>query len=149
MDKLIEHKLFFNKPWTSQHEQKPATIGLCAKTYNWFMCQNIQLVYVPKHTISLCAKTYNWFMCQNIQLVYVPKHTIGLCAKTYNWFKKCTFVQALRLCTGRTAHRGAEVYLSSFMTTALEGSEGSASSPGRSLPPGKTRYLLYRRLGGT
>ena len=34
------------------------------------------------------------------------------------------------------------------MTTALEGCEGSASRPGRSLPRGKTRYLLYRRLGG-
>jgi len=34
------------------------------------------------------------------------------------------------------------------MTTALEGVEGSASRPGRSLPSWKTRYLLYRRLGG-
>ena len=34
------------------------------------------------------------------------------------------------------------------MTTALEWGEGSASRPGRSLPPGKTRYPLYRRLGG-
>ena len=34
------------------------------------------------------------------------------------------------------------------MTTALEGGEGSASRTGRSLPPGKTRYPLYRRLGG-
>ena len=34
------------------------------------------------------------------------------------------------------------------MTTALEGGEGSASHPGRSLPPGKTRYPLYRRLRG-
>jgi hypothetical protein len=34
------------------------------------------------------------------------------------------------------------------MITALEGGEGSASRPGRSLPPGKTRYTLYRRLGG-
>jgi hypothetical protein len=34
------------------------------------------------------------------------------------------------------------------MTTALEGGEGSGSLPGRSLPPGKTRYPLYRRLGG-
>ena len=33
-------------------------------------------------------------------------------------------------------------------TTALEGGEGLASRPGRSLPPGKTRYPLYRRLGG-
>jgi hypothetical protein len=35
------------------------------------------------------------------------------------------------------------------MTTALEGGEGSASHPDRSLPPGKTRYSLYRRLGGS
>ena len=32
--------------------------------------------------------------------------------------------------------------------TALEGGEGSASRPGRYLPPGKSRYPLYRRLGG-
>jgi hypothetical protein len=35
------------------------------------------------------------------------------------------------------------------MSTALEGGEGSASRTGRSLPPGKTRYPLYRRVGGT
>ena len=34
------------------------------------------------------------------------------------------------------------------MTTALEGGEGSASRPAHSLLPGKTRYLLCRRLGG-
>ena len=34
------------------------------------------------------------------------------------------------------------------MTSALEGGEGSASRPGSTLPPGKTRYPLYRRLGG-
>ena len=35
-----------------------------------------------------------------------------------------------------------------FMTTALEGDEWSAARPGRTLTPGKTRYSLYRRLGG-
>jgi hypothetical protein len=30
----------------------------------------------------------------------------------------------------------------------LEEGEGLASRPGRNLPPGKTRYPLYRRLGG-
>ena len=34
------------------------------------------------------------------------------------------------------------------MTTALEGGEWSAACPGRTLPPGKTQYPLYRRLGG-
>ena len=34
------------------------------------------------------------------------------------------------------------------MTAALEGGEWSAAHPGRTLPPEKTRYPLYRRLGG-
>ena len=34
------------------------------------------------------------------------------------------------------------------MTAALEGCELSAARPGRTLPPGKTPYPLYRRLGG-
>ena len=34
------------------------------------------------------------------------------------------------------------------MTSTLEGGEWSAARPGRSLPLGKTRYPLYRRLGG-
>jgi len=33
------------------------------------------------------------------------------------------------------------------MTAALEGGEWSAARPGRTLPPGKTRYPLYRRQG--
>jgi len=34
------------------------------------------------------------------------------------------------------------------MTAALEGREWSAERPGRTLPPRKTRYPFYRRLGG-
>ena len=34
------------------------------------------------------------------------------------------------------------------MTAALEGGEWSAARPGRNLPPEKTRYPFYRRLGG-
>ena len=33
------------------------------------------------------------------------------------------------------------------MTAALEGGEWSAARPGRNLPPGKTRYPFYKRLG--
>jgi hypothetical protein len=35
-----------------------------------------------------------------------------------------------------------------FLTSELEWGEGSASPPCRTLPPGKTQYPLYRRLGG-
>jgi hypothetical protein len=34
------------------------------------------------------------------------------------------------------------------MTAALEGGEWSVARPGRTLPPGKIRYLIYKRLGG-
>jgi len=61
---------------------------------------------------------------------------------------KCTLVEALRLCTGHTAHRGSRGIAYSFLTTALEGGEGSASRLGRSLLAGKSRYPLYRSLGG-
>jgi hypothetical protein len=46
------------------------------------------------------------------------------------------------------AQRGVEVQFYSSKTLALESGEGSASRPGRTLPQGKTRYPLYRRLGG-
>ena len=41
-----------------------------------------------------------------------------------------------------------EVYLYSSMTAAQKGGEWSAARPDRTLPPGKTRHPLYRRLGG-
>ena len=62
---------------------------------------------------------------------------------------KVTPVQTLRLCTGRTANRGSrgiDLHFNDHGTR--RGWGGSASRPGRSLLPGKTRYLLYRRLGG-
>jgi len=58
---------------------------------------------------------------------------------------KCTLVQALRLCTGRTTHRERRGIALLFLDY---GTRRSASRPGRSLPPWKTRYPLYRRLGG-
>jgi len=40
-----------------------------------------------------------------------------------------------------------QVQLYSSMTAALEGGEWSAARPSRTLPPGRTRYPFYRRLG--
>ena len=56
---------------------------------------------------------------------------------------KVTFVQALRLCTGRTAHRGSR----GIVTTVLEGGEGSESRPVRSLPPGKDSVPIVQEAG--
>ena len=62
---------------------------------------------------------------------------------------KCTLVQGMRLCTGRKAHRGSRGIALPFLDHGTRRGWGvSVTPPGRSLPPGKTRYLLYRRLGG-
>ena len=61
---------------------------------------------------------------------------------------KCTLVHALRLCTDRTAHRGEWRYSSTLSWSRPRRGEGSVWLPARSLPPGKTRYPLFRRLGG-
>ena len=61
---------------------------------------------------------------------------------------KCTLVQTLRLFTGCTTHRGSRGIALLFLDYGTRRGEGSASRPGRSLPPRQTRYPLYRRLGG-
>ena len=51
--------------------------------------------------------------------------------------------------TGHESPQGEQRYSSTlFQTSALDAGEGSASRPGSTLPPRKTRYPLYRRLGG-
>jgi len=62
---------------------------------------------------------------------------------------KCILVQALRLCTGRTAHEGIRGIALLFLEHGIRWGEGSASRPDRSLPPEKARHPLYTRLGGT
>jgi len=46
----------------------------------------------------------------------------------------CTVVQALMLCTGRTAHRESRGIALLFLDRGTRRDEGSASRPGRSLP---------------
>jgi len=62
---------------------------------------------------------------------------------------KCTLVQALRLCTGRTAQRGSRGIALLFLDHGTRKGCGVSVTP-RPLfiPRGKTRYPLYRRLGG-
>ena len=61
---------------------------------------------------------------------------------------KCTLVQALRLCTGRTAHRGSRGIALVFIDHGTRRGWGVSVTPRPVFTPGKTRYPLYRRLGG-
>jgi len=76
-------------------------------------------------------------------------NTCGACSRIKVKVKvKVTLVQALRLCTGCMTHRGSRGIALPFHVHSTRRGEGSASRPCRSLPPGKTQYPLYRRLGG-
>ena len=59
---------------------------------------------------------------------------------------KCTLVQALRLCTGRTAYRGSRGITLPFHDHATRRCEGSASRPGRFLP-GKDPVPIVQEAG--
>ena len=61
---------------------------------------------------------------------------------------KCTLVQALRFCTGRTAHWGSIGIALLFLDHGTGTGWGVSITPRPLFTPGKTRYLLYRRLGG-
>jgi len=60
----------------------------------------------------------------------------------------CTLVQALRLCTGRTAHRGSTGIALLFLDHCTRRGWGVNVTPWPLFTPGKTRYQLYRRMGG-
>ena len=58
---------------------------------------------------------------------------------------KCTIVQALRLCTGRTVYRGIAL---PFLEHGTRRGWGVSVTPRPLFTPGKTWYPLYRRLCG-
>ena len=60
---------------------------------------------------------------------------------------KCTPVQVLRLCTGRTAHRGSGGVALLFLDHGTRRVEGSASRPGRSFTPDKDVLPIVQEAG--
>ena len=66
----------------------------------------------------------------------------------YKAMVKVTPVQALRLCTGRTGHRGSRGIALPFHDHGTRRRLGVSATPRPLFTPGKTRYPLYSRLGG-
>jgi len=62
---------------------------------------------------------------------------------------KVTLVQALRLCTGRTAHRRSRGIVLLFHDYGTRRGWGVSVTLRPFFTPGKTRYPLYRRMGGS
>jgi hypothetical protein len=73
---------------------------------------------------------------------------VGTEFRTVSQYKiKCTLVQALRLCTGRTAHRGSRGIALPFRDHGTRRGEGSESRPIRSLLPGENLVLIVQEAG--
>ena len=78
------------------------------------------------------------------------KHRTAKCVENVTWVGKgkvhpCTGTD---LCTGRTAHRGSRGIALPFHDHGTRRGWGVSVTPRPLFTPGKTRYPLYRRLGG-
>jgi hypothetical protein len=74
-----------------------------------------------------------------------------MCTMCYQCKKNkimCTLVQALMLCTDRTAHRGSRGISLLFHDHSTRRGWGVSVKHRPLFTPGKTRYPLYRRVGG-
>ena len=117
-------------------------IGTGADTQLIAMVHVLRVHTAPQVTCRIAGiKFWNIFL---FHTCYMTRLSYYSCKKKV----KCTLVQALKLCTGRTAHRGSRGIALLFLDHGTRRGERSASRPGRSLHPVETRYPLYRRLGG-
>ena len=128
----------FMQPWSSLPYSQDTAPEPCP--------QSEEASFLLYSTFTIVTITLSYHVTADFSSVFLfrPRRS----PDNKRWKVKCTPVQALRLCTGRTAHRGSRGIALPFYDHGTRRGEGSASRPGRSLPPGKTRYPLYMRLGG-
>ena len=81
------------------------------------------------------------FLNSWVNFTYLPIQ-IFLCAAINIYKVKLSY------CRPRVAHRLGRVIALILHDCGTGGGEWSAARPGRNLPPEKTRYQFYRRLGG-
>jgi hypothetical protein len=110
--------------------------------HNFVTCLT-QALYIESYTCLV----WKWFpifcryLCAMFGVVLLVNFII-------NSKVKCTLVQALRLCPGRTAHRGSRGIDLPFHDHGTRRGWGVSVMPRLLFTPGKTWYPLYRRLGG-
>ena len=107
------------------------------------------LLHLLNENTQRCKWQYllNNFHCENTVLHSAICINLGKTGSVSKVKVKCTLVQALTLCTGRTAHRGCRGIALPFHDHDIRRCVVSVT-PRPLFTPGKTRYPLYRRLGG-
>jgi hypothetical protein len=89
----------------------------------------------------------SFYMLRTMLTHYQGAHIGKIQLLTYGKVK-CTLEQPLRLCTGRTAHRGSRGIALLFHDHGTIRGLGVSFTLRPLFTPGKIRYPLYRRLGG-
>ena len=108
------------------------------QTQSKFCVQNIRILKCQ--CLNISERIYKYYL-HSVMMVF--QHPAALSVTVI----VTATVARFRPFIGHEGPQGEQRYSSTlFLTSALEGGEGSASRPGRTLPPGKTRYPLYRRL---
>ena len=103
------------------------------------------------HSSGSSAQTHSSFVQCGIKYLiptHVRIHNICFPHVLVKMKVMCTLVQALRLCTGRTAHRWSRGIAVPFHDHGTRRGWGVSVTPRPLFTPGKTRYPLNRRLGG-
>jgi hypothetical protein len=115
--------------------------GNCSTYFGWYVHSSS-----GAHTTVSTASG----ICPTVTAICRYRGRAGTCLSVLwvTYANHSTLLQALWLCTGRKAHRGSRGITLLFHDHGTRRGEVSASSPGRTLPSGKIRYPLYRRLGG-
>ena len=105
------------------------------------------LIRINESSVQLDIQNRKWLSWKLSGLWF--KEAVQISTRHFGKVKvKCTLVQTLRLCTGRTAHRGSRGIALPFHDHGTRRGWGVSVTPQPLFSPGKSRYLLYRRLGG-
>jgi hypothetical protein len=95
-----------------------------------------------------CIQTFKSVLCWNVYLVYLLHVSATIVDKVYN----ATCNKDKGKVHPRTGHKGPkreQRYNSTLSLTLVLGGSGRSTPLSDLFIPGKIRYLLYRRLGGT
>ena len=95
--------------------------------------------------LSLCS--FNYIIHFHLQIMLVSELSVTYLSVGEGKVK-CTLLQALRLCTGRTARRESKGIALPFHDHGTRRGWVVSATTRPLFTPGKTRYPLYRRLGG-
>ena len=108
-----------------------------------FPANNLPIVWKASYTFHNIIRWSNIYLCRSH---YTQNKTHNI--PSWKVKVKVTLVQALRLCTGRTVHRGSRGIALLFNDHGTRRWWVVSSTARPLFTPGKTQYPLYRRLGG-